>query len=109
MYYKIEYYKIDKDFNVSPCIDLREAGVSKENHPLNLKEVHNGHLVSTVFLPINHGDSDSNPLVFETVVFEGEEIGCGIYLERYSNYEDAKEGHERICEKVKNGHIKNGE
>lgn len=55
-------------------------------------------VVSTVFLMINHGTEES-PLWFETIVF-----GSGPLqgkCDRYETIEEAKVGHEEMCEEVK--------
>lgn len=58
------------------------------------------YLVSTVWIGLDHGIGSERPLIFETMVFEGEgnqELAC----ERYSTERDALEGHERIAEEVR--------
>jgi hypothetical protein len=56
--------------------------------------------VSTVFLGINHrwGD-DGPPLLFETMVFGGEHDE---EMERYSTWDEAIAGHQKMVEKVSN-------
>ncbi len=64
--------------------------------------------ISTVFLGLDHGFEDGPPLLFETMVFEKKDPDreveeenidwSSIYMERYSTYQEALEGHE---EKVK--------
>ncbi len=51
----------------------------------------NGVEISTIRLPINHGDAN-NPLWFETMVFGGDQCG---ELERYSSINLALAGHFR--------------
>jgi hypothetical protein len=57
--------------------------------------------ISTVFLSMDHGLSgligDDTPVLFETMVFGGEHDD---YQERYHTYDEAEEGHKRICEMV---------
>ena len=51
--------------------------------------------VSTVFLPFDHSfDDDSEPILFETMVFEGPHDG---YIQRYHTYDEAVEGHKEVC------------
>lgn len=65
--------------------------------------VHN-HKVSTVFLGVDFGNvCMSRPILFETMVFEDNGKGNGIYMIRYHNIEEAKKGHEKAIEWVKNG------
>ena len=56
--------------------------------------------VSTVFLVMDHsfGIIDGPPLVFETMVFPLGSLNEQ-EMERYSTWEEAKEGHRKICEK----------
>lgn len=50
--------------------------------------------VSTVFLGLDHSFGDGPPLIFETMIFDGEHDG---YQQRYSTWEDAEEGHKEAC------------
>lgn len=66
----------------------------------NLKRIARTHIggatVSTVFLMHDHNwHLDGLPILFETMVFGGDMDG---YQERYSSYDEAIEGHKRICE-----------
>jgi len=54
--------------------------------------------ISTVFLGLDHSYDGGKPLLWETMVFNGED---DMYQERYTCYEDAVEGHERVLELVK--------
>lgn len=54
--------------------------------------------VSTVFLGLNHNYGDGEPVLFETMVFGGE---LDEEMERYSTWEEAKEGHKRWVDKFK--------
>ncbi len=52
--------------------------------------------ISTVFLMHDHNwNLEGPPILFETMVFGGEMDG---YQERYASYDEAVEGHKRICE-----------
>lgn len=68
----------------------------------------NGYRISTVWLGLDHGLGCSpKPLIFETMIFKEEDIEeeedkwDEIYMERYSSYEEALEGHKKTCEYVK--------
>jgi hypothetical protein len=54
--------------------------------------------ISTVFLGLDHSFGDGPPLLFETMVFEGELDG---ECERYSTWEEAEAGHSAMVERVK--------
>jgi hypothetical protein len=57
--------------------------------------------ISTVFLSMDHSLAgligDGTPVLFETMVFGAEHDE---YQERYHTYDEAEEGHRRICEMV---------
>lgn len=59
---------------------------------------HNGVMVSTVFLSLDHGFNDTGPpALFETMVFvDGEDRGC----ERYCTWDEAIMGHLAMCVRV---------
>lgn len=60
----------------------------------------NGQRVSTVFMHLDHSlTDDGTPQIFETMIFEGQYDGC---YWRYSNWEDAKKGHDRVVFCLKN-------
>ncbi len=52
--------------------------------------------VSTVFLGLDHGYGDGPPLLFETMVFKGDDDG-ELWMDRCSTWEDAEAMHERGC------------
>ena len=60
----------------------------------------NGYRVSTVFLVLNHNFGGGKPLIFETMVFEGNNF-VGLDADRYSTEKEAIEGHKRMVEKWK--------
>ena len=53
--------------------------------------------VSTVFLGLNHGFGEGEPLLFETMVFGGPFDG---QTERCSTWEQAEQQHKEMVEKV---------
>jgi hypothetical protein len=55
--------------------------------------------ISTVWIGIDHGFGLGAPLIFETMVFRGEE--SDLACERYSTEEEAIEGHKRMVEQVR--------
>ena len=97
----MRYYKLTKDKRVVP-VSMEEAlkGYNTDRR-VGLTE-DKEYSVSTVFLVMDHSFGDySNevrPLVFETMVFplnSWDDQEC----ERYSTWEEAKEGHRKLCEK----------
>ncbi len=101
------YYKLDENKNVVPSSLEEWANFIEGRLPTNYKHVGddkiNGYRVSTVFLGLCHnfGYSDRRPIVFETMVFDGDR--SDIYQERYSTWKEAEEGHQRAIEWVKKG------
>lgn len=55
--------------------------------------------VSTVFLGLDHSYKEGPPLLFETMVFGGKHDGD---MERYSTWQEAVRGHERIVRRLRN-------
>lgn len=61
-----------------------------------------GILVSTVFLGVDHGMDRDIPVLFETMLFPGENNWEELegYTRRYSSIDEAEEGHEEIVESL---------
>lgn len=60
-----------------------------------------GKHVSTVWLGLDHNLHGGAPHVFETMVFDTPRGGNDIYMDRYSTWEEAEEGHQKAIEWVK--------
>jgi hypothetical protein len=63
--------------------------------------------VSTVFLGLDHGYGSSKPVLWETMIFGGQNDQA--YQERYASYEQALEGHQKAINFIKtenNGNTK---
>jgi len=87
------YYKLDKD-KKPVKISLEEIKEEAWEGRVVQQDIVAGHLISTVFLVIDHRHSDEGPpLLFETMVFEGVEAGRDIACNRYSFFEEALQGH----------------
>ena len=70
----------------------------------DLKTTVGNYLVSTVDLGINHS-FDEIPLYYETMIFpitDGEVNYFDVYCDRYTTEEEAKEGHQKAIDYVKN-------
>ena len=101
------YYKLDENKNVVKS-SLKEFATFMEGAlPTNYRRVGDdtidGYRISTVFIGLCHNfDHRAEvPIVFETMVFKGKK--SDIYMERYSSWQEAEEGHQRVVEWVKNG------
>jgi hypothetical protein len=99
-----DFYHLTESKEVVPCsaeqymLD-REAGIRRVG-----KDIINGHYVSTVFLGTDHDFFGQGvPLVFETMVFEDDKIGCQIYMDRYSTWDEALAGHNKAIAWVLGG------
>jgi len=77
--------------------DINEEDLISEKRLIDYTEVDNGGYVSTIFLPIDHGYGTNKSLFFETMVFFEDDYPCEEYCERYSTYDEAVEGHNRIA------------
>jgi len=94
------YYVLDDQNNAIPCEDVLEWG--EKFADFSKRQVADTSLldtirVSTVFIGIDHAWNDGPPLVFESMVFGGEDDG---YMERYSTWEEAEKGHHNIVAKI---------
>ena len=62
------------------------------------KTLPNGKMISTVFLGLDHNFGGGKPLLFETMVFNSDEI-AEEDMDRYSTWEEAEIGHKRMVKK----------
>lgn len=60
-----------------------------------------GKKVSTIWLGLDHGFCEDRPMIFETMVFSEYDGGTDIYMDRYSTWDEAVEGHQKAIEWVK--------
>lgn len=101
------YYKLNDDKSVSRCKLLEwaeqlEEMYKKDTHHIG-EDCVNNMRISTVWLGLDHQWVDGeSPLLFETMIFKDNNFDSD-YLERYSTYEQALEGHKKAVEWVKNG------
>ena len=72
-----------------------------DNRRIKLTKFSKNIKISTVFLGVDHGFSDDEPILFETMIFGGErDEEC----ERYSTVDDSLEGHNKIVKEfLENG------
>jgi hypothetical protein len=88
-------------------LDLEQYGFRKGfdwETRFDLKTYDGDYLVSTVDLGLNHSFTEI-PLYYETMIFkvENNKINYSdLYCERYTTEEEAREGHEKAIEYVKN-------
>jgi hypothetical protein len=63
--------------------------------------------ISTVFLGLDHAWNSDIPVLWETMIFGGENDQA--YQERYASYEQAIEGHQKAINFIKKGNYGNTE
>jgi len=85
---------------------LKTPAQLKGSHRIERTIMSNGMVVSTVFLCINHKFGNGPDLWFETMVFPKENEYRELHTDRYTTYDEAIEGHNRICYMVTSGKIK---
>jgi hypothetical protein len=93
----MRYYKLNDKKEVIPCSEEEGIQTWGLDRRVALTEDEN-YQISTVFLPVDHSFEESFVLVFETMVFpinSYSEEEC----ERYSTWDEAIAGHERLCKK----------
>lgn len=101
-------YKLDENKNPIPC-SLEEWGMQlremKKNNTKHVcEDTINGNWISTIWIGIDHQDDDNGPpLLFETMVFDNDGSWNEIYIDRYSTWQEAAEGHKKAVEWVRNG------
>jgi len=93
------YYKLNDDGS----FERTDDDIGMRNGIKNLwREEFDNHIVSTIFLGLDHSFGSEKPILFETMVFS-ENIDYDQYQIRYLSYEEAKQGHINIYNKIKAG------
>ena len=97
------YYRLEGKVAVK-CFDVLEWGKSCESSNRTVaKTTVGGADVSTVFLGLDHSFGSGPPLLFETMVFGGP---FDQEQKRYTTWEQAEKGHNKMVQKVKDGALK---
>lgn len=93
-------YILDEEGNAVPEHDLLKwaAWFEDATNRVVAKDSFGKIKVSTVFLGLDHSFDEGEPILWETMVFGGE---LDQEMDRYGSLEDAKEGHKKMCELVK--------
>ena len=102
-------YYLNEDKIYIKCSVLEMSKQIKEMIQNDTKHVAldrlNGKRIYTVWLGLDHSfDEDGEPLLFETMIFVGND-NSEIYMDRYSTWNAAEEGHKRAVQWVKDGCI----
>jgi hypothetical protein len=95
-----ERYYILKGKEAVPVEDVIEWArfFEEDKRRVARTEFGKNNYVSTVFLGLDHSFGEGPPLIFETMVFGGE---LDQEQDRYSTWDEAVEGHNRMVERVK--------
>lgn len=92
-----------KDKKIVVVDDLIEWAKALEKQDRRVAQTEVGiYNVSTVFLGIDHGYG-SKQLWFETMVFG--QKSSDLYMDRYTTYEEAEEGHQRVVQLLTEGKL----
>lgn len=94
------YLNEDKTYRPAELMEWAEQ-LETMNRQVAFEEIL-GKKVSTVWLGLDHGFLGDRPLVFETMVFSEDESWTDIYMDRYTTWDEALEGHQNAIEWVKN-------
>lgn len=89
---------------VVPCKDMMEAARFYEDHENRVvAKTTVGEIdVSTVFLMFDHRIFGKGPpVLFETMCFSPDETDVGPWMRRYTSYQAAVEGHNKVVEEVR--------
>lgn len=98
------YYILDQNNNPVPVPDVKDWALmfDRENRVVNKTTTSNNHYVSTVFLGLDHSWTEDKVLLFETMIFS-EDKDVDEYQERYSTWQEAEEGHDKIVAELEAG------
>lgn len=99
-------YKLDENNLAIPCT-LKEhlelyGGDNRINRRM-FKEIVTDYIISTVFWGQDVGFDEDEPILFETLIFDGG-YETYVYSERCSTYEQAKDMHAKAIQLVKDGY-----
>lgn len=95
------HYKLTKDKKAIPCTMEEWGRQLNEMVDTNTKHVKDetieGYRISTVWLGLDHSFCGGSPLLFETMIFKGNDF-TDLYCTRYTTWEEAEEGHKRAVQ-----------
>lgn len=99
-----KYYILDKNNNPVEVEDVIEWARSfdRETRVVKKTTTSHNHFVSTVFLGLDHSWVEGVVHLFETMIFS-EDKDVDEYQERYSTWQEAEEGHDKIVAELEAG------
>ena len=93
------YLNEDKTYRPAELMEWAEQFENMNRHVGS--DMVDGKRVSTVWLGLDHSFGGDKPMLFETMVFSEHEPHTDIYMERYSTWDEAVEGHQKAIDWVK--------
>lgn len=96
----MEYWVLDGKTPVKIEHDDKNMVDSFNNRKILRTELRSGHVISTVFLSIDHAYNSSTPVLFETMIFGSESNYTDLYCKRYTEYDGAFAGHIKLLEQI---------
>ena len=105
----ILYYTLDENNKPIPCPNTMDYLRWVESHSdkvgpdgctlrIGLTDINDKVYVSTVYLGLNHGFGDSDPVLWESMVFGHDEDEVQV---RYKTHDEAVKGHDKLVKKWK--------
>lgn len=94
------YYLLNEDHSVTKIDDVLEWGKTFSKNRRVAKDEFNGHMVSTVFLGLDHSFGYGQPLLFESMVFKDGSWN-DLDSRRYATWDEAIAGHGELVEQWK--------
>lgn len=98
------FYLMDADHNISEAKNIEDWAFHWDDSHRQIACSGNQNIyISTVFLGMDHNfDGDGPPILFETMIFGGENDG---YQVRYATYDEAMVGH-KVAVALAFSHVK---
>jgi hypothetical protein len=95
----IEYYGLrGKEIISLSRDDSHQIIESFQSKRILRSELRSGHIISTVFLSIDHGYNQAEPVLFETMIFKDESDYKDLYCRRFTSYDEAFKAHLKLLE-----------
>lgn len=98
-------YYLNEDKTYTKC-DLETWANQFETMDRHVaSDIINSKRISTVWLGLDHNHLGGEPLLFETMVFSQHNPGCEIFMNRYTTWDEALEGHQKAIDWVRNNYV----
>lgn len=108
------FYKLDENKNIIKCTAEETSKQREHMHKTNTKHVGDDTIndlhISTVWIGIDHAYDlldkhieNYKPILFETMIFNKKDYPYECYVDRYSTWQEAEEGHKKAIQWVIDG------